>query len=135
MVADALSQKSSVTLAHIRIAYVSLLLDMKTMRISLVYDGYGALIESFTVRPTFFYQIRSKQMQDYELVEEVHKIMNGDIGENFRITQDGVLTMKSRVCVLDVKDLRRSIMEEAHYLTYAMHSGSIKMYQIIKESY
>ena len=31
-------------------------------------------------------------MQDDELVKEVHKIMNGDIGENFRITQDGVLT-------------------------------------------
>ena len=61
--------------------------------------------------------------------------MNGDIGENFHITQNGVLTMKGRVCVLDVKDLRRSIMEEAHYLAYAMHSGNIKMYQIIKESY
>ena len=31
MVVDALSQKSSVTLAHIRTAYVPLLLDMKTM--------------------------------------------------------------------------------------------------------
>ena len=40
VVADALSQKSSVTLAHIRTTYVSLLLDMKTLRISLDYDGY-----------------------------------------------------------------------------------------------
>ena len=31
VVADALSQKSSVTLAHIRTAYVPLLLDMKTL--------------------------------------------------------------------------------------------------------
>ena len=38
-------------------------------------------------------------MQDDELVKKVHKIMNGDIGENFRITQDRVLTMKGRVCV------------------------------------
>ena len=36
MVADALSRKSSVTLAHIRTAYVLLLLDMKTFGISLV---------------------------------------------------------------------------------------------------
>ena len=39
VVADALSQKSFVTLAHIRTAYMSLLLDMKTLGISLDYDG------------------------------------------------------------------------------------------------
>ena len=50
-------------------------------------------------------------MQDDELVKEMHKIMNGDIGKNFRITQDGVLTMKGRVCVPDIDDLRRAIIE------------------------
>ena len=38
VVADALSQKSYITLAHIRIAYVPLLLDMKTLGVSLDYD-------------------------------------------------------------------------------------------------
>ena len=36
--------------------------------------------------------------------------------------------MKGRVCVPDIDDLRRAIMEEAHCSTYAMHSGSTKMY-------
>ena len=67
-------------------------------------------------------------MQNDELVREVHKIMNGEIGENFRITQDGVLIMEGRVCVPDVEDLRRLIMEEAHCSAYAMHLGSTKMY-------
>ena len=62
MVADALSQKSFVTLAHICTAYVPLLLDMKSMGISLDYDGYGALVASFMVRPTLVDQIRGKQM-------------------------------------------------------------------------
>ena len=52
VIADALSRKSFVTLTHIRIAYVSLLLDMKTIEISLDYDGYGVLIASFVVRLT-----------------------------------------------------------------------------------
>ena len=52
MVADALSRKSSMTLAHICTAYVLLLLDMKTLGISLDYDGYEALIASFVVRLT-----------------------------------------------------------------------------------
>ena len=81
------------------------------MGISLDYDGYGALLASFVVRPTLIDQIRGKQMQDEELVKEVNKIVNGEIGENFSITQDGVLTMKGRVCIPDIKDLRKLIME------------------------
>ena len=113
MVANALSRKSFVTLAHTRIAHVPLLLDMKTLGISLDYDGYRALLASFMVRPTLVDQIRGKEMQDKELFKEVNKIMNGEIGENFKITQNGVLTVKGRVCVLDVEDLRKLIMEEA----------------------
>ena len=86
MVTDALSQKSSVTLAHIRTTYVLLLLDVKTLGISLDYDGYGALLVSFVVRPILVDQIRGKPMQNDELVIEVHKIMNGETGESFNIT-------------------------------------------------
>ena len=43
--------------------------------------------------------------------------------------------MKGRVCVPDAEDLRRLIMEEAHYSAYAMHPGSTKIYWTIKENY
>ena len=56
-------------------------------------------------------------MQDEELVKKVHKIMNGKIGENFYITQDEVLTMKSRVYEPEVKDLRKLIMEDSLFGT------------------
>ena len=52
-------------------------------------------------------------MQDIELVKEMQNIMNRAIGENFLITQDGILVMKSRVCVPNVDDIRKAIMEEA----------------------
>ena len=61
--------------------------------------------------------------------------MNGEIRENFSITLDGVLTMKVKVSVPDVEDLRKLIMEEAHCSAYAMHPGNTKMYQTIKENY
>ena len=63
VVVDALSRKSSVTLAHIRTTYVSLLLDMKALGLNLDYDGYGALLASFVVRPSLIDQIRGKQMK------------------------------------------------------------------------
>ena len=62
VVANTLSRKSFVTLAHIRTTYVPLLLDMKTLGISLDYDGYGVLLASFVVRPTLIDQIRGKQI-------------------------------------------------------------------------
>ena len=74
-------------------------------------------------------------MQDDKLVKEVQKIMDGEIGENFCITQNEVLTMRGMACVPDVDNLRKLIMEEAHCFTYAMHLGSIKMYCTIKENY
>ena len=86
VIADTLSRKSSVTLAHICIAYVPLLLDMKTLGVYLDYDGYGALIANFVVRLTLVDQIKGKQMQDDELVKEMHKIMNGEIGKKNWIT-------------------------------------------------
>ena len=61
--------------------------------------------------------------------------MNGEIWENFMITQDGMLVMKDRICVPNINDLRKAIIEETHCSTYAMHLGSIKMYQIIKKNY
>ena len=111
VVADALSWKSSTTLTHIRTVYVPLLIDMKALRINLDYDGHGALLANFVVRPSLVEQIRGKQMQDEKLVKEVQKIMDGEIGENFSITQDGMLTMKGRACVPDVDNLRKLIME------------------------
>ena len=54
--------------------------------------------------------------------------MNGEVSENFSISQDGMLTMRGRACVPDVNGLRKMIMEEAYYSAYAMHPGSTKMY-------
>ena len=60
VVIDALSQKSSITLAYIRTTYVPLLLNIKTIGVSLEYDGYKTLIANFVVRPTLVDQIRGK---------------------------------------------------------------------------
>ena len=60
VVADALSQKISVTLAHIRTAYVSLLLDLKTLGINLNCDYNDALVANFVVRPILIDQISGK---------------------------------------------------------------------------
>ena len=86
VVVNVLSQKSSITLAHIHTTYVLLLLDLKTLGITLDYDYHEDLVAIFVVRPTLIDQIKDKQMQDSDLVREVYKIMKSELGENFMIT-------------------------------------------------
>ena len=45
------------------------------------------------------------------------------------------MVMGQRLCVPDIGDVRREIMEEAHSSSYAMHPRSTKMYHILKEHY
>ena len=40
-----------------------------------------------------------------------------------------------RLCVPDVIELKKEIMEEAHSSAYAMHPGSTKMYQTLRDHY
>ena len=62
VVADALNWKCFATIAYICTVYVPLLIDMKTLRINLYYDGHGALLANFVVRSSLVEQIRGKQM-------------------------------------------------------------------------
>ena len=46
-----------------------------------------------------------------------------------------MLVIKGRVCVPNVYNLRKTIMEEAYCPAYAIHPGSTKIYRTIKENY
>ena len=51
------------------------------------------------------------------------------------VQDDGYLYYEGRICVPNVDDLRKNILEEAHSSSYAMHPSSIKMYQDLKLHY
>ena len=53
----------------------------------------------------------------------------------FVVDEEGVLRLGTRLCVPDVDDLRKEILEEAHYSTYSVHLGSTKMYHALKDTY
>ena len=55
--------------------------------------------------------------------------------KGFSVREDGTLMMGHRLCVPDVGELKKEIMEEAHSSAYAMHPGSIKMYHTLREHY
>ncbi|WRX20683.1 Reverse transcriptase domain - like 10 [Theobroma cacao] len=134
VVANALSRKSSSSLASLQNFYFLILLEMKSLGIQLINGEDGTLLASFLVRPSLLNQIKELQKSDDEFKQEVQKLRDGGTNE-FRLGDDGILMLGNRVCVPKDDQLRRAILEEAHSSAYALHPGSTKMYRTIKESY
>ena len=54
---------------------------------------------------------------------------------DFVIDREGTLHLGMRLYVPNVDELRREIMEEAHFSAYSIHPGSTKMYHDLKDTY
>ena len=136
VVADALSRKStsSGSVSQLIAEYLPMLIKMRSMGIKLETTGSGALLAAFHVRPVLVDRVRQSQAQDLYLMKIKAEIEAGQ-QSTFSIKDDGTLILGRRLCVLEVGDLKRGIMEEAHSSAYAMHPGSTKMYRTLRYHY
>ena len=120
VVADALSRKTMQTLRTLN-AHLSLTDD-------------STVVTELIARPSLLNRVLEAQKKDEKIAVIVSQIGNGKEIE-FTVNEDGVLYYKDRVCVPDDNDLRKSILEEAHSGSFAIHPGSTKMYQDLKMSF
>ena len=120
VVADALSKKSMQMLLALN-AHLSLSDD-------------GTVVAELIARPKMLNQVLEAQKRDEKIFSIVSQIGN-DKENEFTVNYNGVLYYKDRVCVPDDNNLRKSILEEAHNGSFAIHPGSIKMYQDLKMSF
>ncbi|KAJ8758861.1 hypothetical protein K2173_002640 [Erythroxylum novogranatense] len=74
-------------------------------------------------------QLRALNVQ-MDLVRLIDRVRSG-LTTDFEL-RDGTLWLGQRLCVPDVDELRREILEEAHVVAYAMHPGVTKMYNTLK---
>ena len=75
-------------------------------------NGHGDVIEA--------------QRDDPQLQKLVGKV---DIALN----EEGIIRFQHQVCVSDVAEVRKEVLEEAHKLKFFLHLGSNKMYQDLKK--
>ena len=61
------------------------------------------------------------------------KVQEGELKE-FQI-EDDILRFRRRVCVPDVAEIKKEIMQEAHCTPYTAHLGSTKMYQDLHHNF
>ena len=134
VVANALSRRPMSSLSHLRVVYFPQLIELKTLGVRLELAYSGALLVTFHVRHVLIDRIRALRIQDPQIVKLRVEVEYGQRGD-FSLSEDGTVVMGQRLCVPDVGDVRRQIMEEANSSAYAMHSGSTKMYHTLQEHY
>ena len=134
MVAYALSRKSSGNLSYIHFVRIPLLLELRALNVELAQGEKGALLTTLKVRPVLIDRVREAQNQNEQMVKIKEQVQQGN-RVDFVISEDGTLLYRSRLYVPNVEVLKREIIEEAHNSTYAMHSGSTKMYRTLKDNY
>ncbi|KAI5348128.1 hypothetical protein L3X38_001015 [Prunus dulcis] len=126
---------SNGNLAHLRTAYLPLLVELRKDGVDLEMTQQGGLIASLHVRPILVERVITAQLEDPNLCVIRLEVENGT-RTDYAIRKDGALVTRTRLCVPKSNDdLRREIMEEAHCSTYSMHPGSTKMYRTLREYY
>lgn len=76
--------------------------------------------------------IREGQKTDVGLVGQL-VLINQNKGGDFRINENGVMGFKYKVCVPEVPELKKSILEEDYRSSLSIHLGATKMYQDLKK--
>ena len=134
VVADALSRKRLASVAALSPQVSQLTEDLKRMEIEPIDQGGDHLLAALMVQPTLIDQIQATQSEDPELVRIMDGVQAGTRPE-FIISDSGVLRFGTRLCVPNVGNLRREVMEEAHTSPFSVHPGSTKMYRDLRENF
>ena len=100
------------------------------MNLGIVSKGFVAALEA---KPTLFDQIREAQVNDPD-IQEIKKNMRRGKAIGFVEDEQGTVWLGERICVPENKELKDTIMKEAHEALYSIHPGSTKMYQDLKRN-
>ena len=87
-----------------------------------------------TLQPSLLEQIKEGQNSDEYLIELKYEILSGK-KVDFQLSEDGVIRFRSRLCVPDNAEIKRTILREAHCSPYSIHPGTTKMYKDLKAYY
>ena len=132
MVVDALSRKSTGSISHLKVVHIPRLVELRSLGVTLELIDNGALLATFHVRSVLIDRIRELQTQDPTVIKLKREAESKQL-KGFSILADGTLMMGHKLCVPNVGELKKEIMEEAHSSAYSMHPGSTKMYHTLRE--
>jgi hypothetical protein len=93
-------------------------------------------LNHISVEPTLQDQIIMAQLHDEGVKIIKQKLSQGEEKYKcFRQDKNGVLWFESRIVVPKNHELRKQILDEAHFSKFSIHLGSSKMYQDLRQNF
>nr|CAD39399.2 OSJNBb0089K24.9 [Oryza sativa Japonica Group] len=94
----------------------------------------GGFVAALEAKPTLIDQVREAQINDLD-IQEIKKNMRRGKAIGYLEDEQGTVWLGERMCVPDNRELKDTILKEAHDTLYSIHPGSTKMYQDLKEKF
>jgi hypothetical protein len=102
--------------------------ELEKLSLEIVEEGQ---LNQLRVKYTLEDQIRQAQKECPE-IQEVKRLMESGKAADYRLDELGTLWLKDRICVPQDKEIRDSILKEAHDSRYSIHPGCTNMYKDLK---
>ena len=92
------------------------------------------VIAYLVIAPTLLEKIANKQQED-EFLRRIYQNTQRSDNSNFKIDDQGVLRLNERMCVPDIPELKKELLDECHKSKLSIHPGVNKMYKDIKRTF
>ena len=131
VVADALSRKS-LHMSMLMVMELELIEKFRDMSLVCQDTPKSVKLGMLKLTSNILDEIREGQKADVLLVDKLTLVNQGQ-GGDFKVDENGILKFGNRVCIPDVTELKKSILEEGHRSGLSIHPGATKMYHDLKK--
>jgi hypothetical protein len=133
VVVDALSRKPHCHCLSVEVFSNTLCWEMRKLSLEIVPQGS---LNHLVIKPILQDSIVMAQRHDKRVIIIKQQLAQGE--EKYKCFQEdpkGILRFNGRMVVPKNHQLHKQIMDEAHLSKFAMHPGSTKMYQDLKQNF
>ena len=134
VVADALSRQPRGLVAHMMVREWRMLEEVAEYDFELSLQSSIAQLSSLSIQPSLVSRVIEAQQTDQTLKDYWEEAAS-EGQTDWQIGSDGGLRFRGRLCVPDIPQLRRDLMDEAHRSRFTIHPGSTKMYRDMRRQY
>ncbi|MCI06201.1 retrotransposon protein, partial [Trifolium medium] len=131
VVADALSRKS-LHMSSLMVKELDLIEEFRDLSLVCEVTPKSVRLGMLKLTNPFLEEIKECQKTDKKLMEKLVLIKEGK-ETDFGVDENGIIKYRGRVCVPDVPELIKMILEEGHRSGLSIHPGVTKMYQELKK--
>ena len=92
------------------------------------------MIASFIITTSLIDKISALQKDDH-FIQKIRGIIQQGEPSSFQVDNEGILRLKGRICVPNIAELRKEVLDECHKSKLSIHPGVSKMYNDIKRTF